>query len=47
MLFATFLGLLFIPVFYVVVRRMLGDKLDEPAMRNRPGTTESGSGEPE
>ena len=30
MLFATFLGLLLIPVFYVVVRRILGDKLDEP-----------------
>ena len=29
MIFATFLGLLLIPVFYVVVRRMLGDKLDE------------------
>ncbi|QWT20702.1 multidrug efflux RND transporter permease subunit [Bacillus sp. NP157] len=29
MLFATFLGLLLIPVFYVIVRRMLGDKLDE------------------
>ena len=29
MLFATFLGLLMIPVFYVSVRRMLGDKLDE------------------
>ncbi|TWI06058.1 multidrug efflux pump [Luteimonas cucumeris] len=29
MLFATFLGLLLIPVFYVVVRRVLGDKLDE------------------
>ncbi|MDF3981977.1 efflux RND transporter permease subunit [Luteibacter sp. PPL201] len=29
MLFATFLGLLLIPVFYVSVRRMLGDKLDE------------------
>ncbi|MFC5743538.1 multidrug efflux RND transporter permease subunit [Dyella tabacisoli] len=29
MLFATFLGLLLIPVFYIVVRRMLGDKLDE------------------
>lgn len=28
-LFATILGLLLIPVFYVVVRRMLGDKLDE------------------
>ncbi|HJR72420.1 MAG TPA: multidrug efflux RND transporter permease subunit [Luteimonas sp.] len=33
MIFATFLGLLLIPVFYVVVRRMLGDKLDEkPAL---------------
>ncbi|MGA0587239.1 multidrug efflux RND transporter permease subunit [Dyella sp. KRB-257] len=30
MLFATFLGLLLIPVFYVVVRRLLGDKLDGP-----------------
>jgi multidrug efflux pump len=29
MLFATFLGLLLIPVFYVIVRRALGDKLDE------------------
>ncbi|WP_266171753.1 efflux RND transporter permease subunit [Dyella subtropica] len=31
MMFATFLGLLLIPVFYVVVRRLLGDKLDEPS----------------
>ncbi|AXK72708.1 multidrug efflux RND transporter permease subunit [Lysobacter sp. TY2-98] len=30
MLFATFLGLLLIPVFYVAVRRVLGDSLDEP-----------------
>jgi len=30
MLFATFLGLLFIPIFYTIVRRVLGDKLDEP-----------------
>jgi multidrug efflux pump len=30
MLFATFLGLLFIPIFYVSVRRVLGDKLDPP-----------------
>jgi multidrug efflux pump len=30
MAFATFLGLLLIPVFYVAVRRVLGDKLDEP-----------------
>ncbi|WP_266182658.1 multidrug efflux RND transporter permease subunit [Dyella humicola] len=29
MLFATILGLLLIPVFYVVVRRLLGDKMDE------------------
>jgi multidrug efflux pump len=29
MLFATFLGLGLIPVFYVAVRRVLGDKLDE------------------
>ncbi len=28
MLFATFLGVLFIPVFYVVVRSLLGDKLE-------------------
>ena len=33
MLFATFLGLLLIPVFYVSVRRMLGDKLDEPSKK--------------
>ncbi len=31
MVFATFLGLLMIPVFFIVVRRMLGDKLDEPS----------------
>lgn len=30
MLFATFLGLLLIPVFFIIVRRVLGDKLDEP-----------------
>ncbi|MBJ7575153.1 multidrug efflux RND transporter permease subunit [Luteimonas sp. MC1828] len=30
MLFATFLGLLLIPVFFVSVRRVLGDKMDEP-----------------
>jgi multidrug efflux pump len=29
MLFATLLGLPMIPVFYVSVRRVLGDKLDE------------------
>jgi multidrug efflux pump len=30
MIFATFLGVLFIPVFYVSVRRLLGDKLESP-----------------
>jgi multidrug efflux pump len=35
MLFATFLGLLMIPVFYVIVRRLLGDKLDEVARKPR------------
>jgi len=35
MLFATFLGLLLIPVFYVVVRRALGDKLDEASHKVR------------
>ncbi|MBS0589179.1 MAG: efflux RND transporter permease subunit [Proteobacteria bacterium] len=30
MLFATFFGLLFIPIFYVFVRRLLGDKLESP-----------------
>ncbi|MEO5558120.1 MAG: efflux RND transporter permease subunit [Dokdonella sp.] len=30
MLFATFLGVLFIPVFYVFVRRLLGDKMESP-----------------
>ena len=35
MLFATFLGLLLIPVFFVAVRRMLGDKMDEPAKPRR------------
>lgn len=28
MLFATFLGILFVPVFYVFIRRLLGDKLE-------------------
>jgi len=35
MLFATALGLLLIPVFYVAVRRVLGDKLDEVAHKPR------------
>jgi len=40
MLFATFLGLLLIPIFYVSVRRMLGDKLDEVS---RPKTAAGAS----
>ena len=28
MIFATFLGVLFIPIFYVAVRRLLGDKME-------------------
>jgi multidrug efflux pump len=30
MIFATFLGVLFIPIFYVAVRRLLGDKMESP-----------------
>ena len=33
MLFATLFGLLLIPIFYVVVRRVLGDKLDDVSHR--------------
>jgi multidrug efflux pump len=40
MLFATLLGLLLIPVFYVAVRRVLGDKLDEVA--GKPARESSG-----
>ncbi len=35
MLFATLLGLLFIPVFYVAVRRLLGDKLESDVETHR------------
>ncbi len=31
MLFATLIGVVLIPLFFTVVRRMLGDKLDEPS----------------
>jgi len=31
MVFATFLGLLFVPIFYVAIRRLLGDRTDEKA----------------
>ncbi|MEN1972844.1 multidrug efflux RND transporter permease subunit [Luteimonas sp. MJ204] len=37
MLFATFLGLLLIPVFFVSVRRLLGERLDDPAPGPGPG----------
>ncbi|MEO5625353.1 MAG: multidrug efflux RND transporter permease subunit [Dokdonella sp.] len=30
MVFATFLGILFIPIFYVIVRRLLGDTMESP-----------------
>lgn len=36
MLFATFLGVLLIPVFYVVIRRLLGDKLDDDTKPDAP-----------
>jgi len=36
MLFATFLGVLLIPVFYIVVRRLLGDKLDGDDSKPQP-----------
>jgi hypothetical protein len=48
MLFATFLGLLLIPVFYVVVRRLLGDKLDEVSHKmphHDDGDDQGGHGE--
>ena len=41
MLFATVFGLLLIPVFYVTVRRLLGDRLNDSTS---PGTGLSGSG---
>jgi multidrug efflux pump len=37
MLFATFLGLLLIPVFYVAVRRLLGDKLGDVSRADAHG----------
>ncbi|NPT44683.1 efflux RND transporter permease subunit [Paraburkholderia sp. 1N] len=47
MLFATFFGLLLIPVFYVVVRRLLGDELDDVShkMRHRDGEDGGAHGE--
>ncbi|MDR5762051.1 efflux RND transporter permease subunit [Caballeronia sp. LZ035] len=46
MLFATVFGLLLIPVFYVSVRRMLGDRLDEVSPRmTRHGRDEDDDGD--
>jgi len=47
MLFATFFGLMLIPVFYVVVRGLLGDKLDEVShkMPHHDRDGEGGHGE--
>jgi multidrug efflux pump len=42
MLFATFLGLLLIPIFYITVRRLLGDKLDEVSHNSRGGEGHGG-----
>ncbi len=39
MLFATLLGLLLIPVFYVAMRRLLGDRLDPAGRATRTGRT--------
>ena len=39
MLFATFFGLLLVPVFYVAIRRMLGEKLDAPGRKTTTETT--------
>jgi multidrug efflux pump len=42
MLFATFLGVLLIPVFYIVVRRLLGDKLDGDDQKQLPDQNGNG-----
>lgn len=36
MIFATFLGLLFVPIFFVAIRRMLGDRTDDAAAKDSP-----------
>ncbi|HET7267619.1 MAG TPA: multidrug efflux RND transporter permease subunit [Oleiagrimonas sp.] len=48
MLFATVLGVLFVPVFYVVIRRLLGDKLDTHAgaIEAQPFESEGDEGTP-
>jgi multidrug efflux pump len=41
MLFATIFGLLLVPVFYVIVRRIVGDKLDgDGATQGNPAAKE-------
>jgi len=49
MLFATFLGVLLIPVFYVVVRQLLGDKLDgeQPPADGKPGGVQTFDSDPQ
>ena len=49
MLFATFLGVLLIPVFYVVMRRLLGDKLDgdTPTADNPPAASMTFDSDPQ
>lgn len=47
MLFATLLGVIFIPLFFVVVRRMLGDKLDEPSREFLEAQTEQAAARPD
>ena len=44
MVFATFLGLLFVPIFYVSIRRLLGDRTDEdPALHKKIERPDGGS----
>ncbi|WP_159091820.1 efflux RND transporter permease subunit, partial [Xanthomonas fragariae] len=47
MLFATVLGVIFIPLFFVVVRRMLGDKLDEQSKQYLANQGDAGSHRPD
>ncbi len=42
MIFATFLGLLFVPIFYVAIRRLLGDRTDEAANGKSPPVVHNG-----
>jgi multidrug efflux pump len=42
MIFATFLGLLFVPIFYVAIRRLLGDRTDEAANGKSPPAVHNG-----